>query len=365
MLKLMEREIGQSMLPEPLIESRDCVLVTGANGFIGARLIATLLANGFSNVRCFVRPSSDVSSLRVVLSSDGERHGEIVEGNLLSREDCRKAIDGVSVIYHLAAGRGDKSYPNAFLNSVVTTRNLLDAILVSKTFKRFVNVSSFTVYSTRSLPSGSVLDESCEVEEKSELRGEAYCYAKVKQEQILIEYHKKFNIPYVIVRPGAVYGPGNKGLTGRVGIDTFGLFLHFGGNNRIPLTYVDNCADAIMLAGIRTGIETQVFNVVDDDLPRSRVFLAMYKKGVKRFDSVYVPKWASYLFCYLWEKYSHWSHGQLPPVFNRSRWASDWKGHEYSNQKIKGLLGWRQRVSFEEGVRRYCDFCKETGDRNA
>ncbi len=65
-----------------------------------------------------------------------------------------------------------------------------------------------------------------------------------------MEYGEKRGLPYVIVRPGVVYGPGIKGIHGRIGIDTFGPFLHLGGSNRIPLTYMDNCAEAIVLAGL-------------------------------------------------------------------------------------------------------------------
>jgi nucleoside-diphosphate-sugar epimerase len=68
-----------------------------------------------------------------------------IRGNLLSPEDCLRVTEGVQVIYHLAAGRGEKSYPDAFLNSVVTTRNLLDACRRHGTARRFVNVSSFAV----------------------------------------------------------------------------------------------------------------------------------------------------------------------------------------------------------------------------
>src|SRR5205807_994577 len=82
-----------------------------------------------------------------------------------------------------------------------------------------------------------------------------YCYAKVKQDELVTDYGKKFGIPYVIVRPGSVYGPGKEQITGRVGIGTFGVFLHLGGSNTIPLTYVDNCVDAIVLAGLKKGVE--------------------------------------------------------------------------------------------------------------
>ena len=67
---------------------------------------------------------------------------------------------------------------------------------------------------------------------------------------MVIEYGQKFGIPYVIVRPGVVYGPGKVNISNRVGIGTFGIFLHLGGSNEIPLTYVDNCAEAIALAGL-------------------------------------------------------------------------------------------------------------------
>ena len=64
-----------------------------------------------------------------------------------------------------------------------------------------------------------MLDESCPVESRPELRGDPYCFAKVKQDELLIEYGKNPGVPYVILRPGAVYGPGKKEITGRVGID--------------------------------------------------------------------------------------------------------------------------------------------------
>ena len=131
------------------------------------------------------------------------------------------------------------------------------------------------------------------MEQSPALRGEAYCFAKVEQDEIVAEYGRKMGIPYTIVRPGQVYGPGNEGISGRVGIGTFGIFLHLGGSNRIPFTYVDNCADAIALAGLKKGTDGQIFNVVDDDLPSSRKFLRLYKQNVKNFPSVYIPHFMS------------------------------------------------------------------------
>jgi len=342
---------------ETLIGPDDRILVTGATGFIGSRLVTTLLDHGFRHIRCFARPGSDLRTLDLP-----HRPGvglEIVTGNLLSKSDCLAATKDVVVVFHLAAGRGEKSFPDSFMNSVVTTRNLLEAARFHGTLRRFVSISSFAVYSNTRKRRRGVLDESCPVERHPELRGDAYGFGKVKQDEIVEEYGRRFGIPYVIVRPGYVYGPGKKAITGRCGVDTFGLFLHLGGSNTLPLTFVDNCANAIMRAGLVKGIDGRAFNVVDDDLPSSREFLRRYKQQVKPFRSVYLPHAVSYAFCWLWEKYSAWSHGQLPPAFNRRTWHAYWKKTRYTNERIKSELGWSPAVSTADGLNRYFSSCRE------
>ncbi len=347
-----------------IVGPEDPLLVTGATGFIGSRLVGSLLDRGFRNLRILARPSSDVGRVEAIARrrSEGARV-EVVEGNLLSRGDCATATRDVAVIFHLAAARGEKSFPDAFMNSVVTTRNLLDASLRHARLRRFVSVSSFVVYASRRNGRRRLLDESCPIEQRPELRWDAYCFAKTRQDEIVTEYGERFGVPYVLVRPGYVYGPGNEAIPGRVGIGAFGAFLHLGGSNTLPLTYVDNCADAIALAGLKPGIDGEVVNVVDDDLPSSRRFLRLYKANVRRFASIYVPHVVSYAFCRLWEKYSTWSEGQLPPVFNSRSWRAYWGATHYSNAKAKTRLGWAPRVSTTEGLSRYFHSCRERSRR--
>jgi nucleoside-diphosphate-sugar epimerase len=327
----------------------DRILVTGSNGFIGSKVVEKLLEYGFPIVRCLVRASSNLDRLKKLLS-DGQvgRNVELVTGDLLSRDDCRKASEGVSIIYHLAAGM-EKSFAGAFMNSALGTRNLMDAFIERGEPKRFVNVSSFAVYSNLSLKRGALLDETCPLEDAPQERFDAYGFGKLKQEEVVREYGNKHNLPYVILRPGYVFGPGKRELNGRVAINTFGFLIQVGGSHPLPVTFLDNCAEAIVLAGLKPGIDGEVFNVVDDELLTGRQFLRLYKAKLEPF-SVRIPYLAAYGLCSLWEKYAKWSNGQLPAVFNRRRCAAEWKGNRYSNRKLHERLGWKPTVPMNQAM---------------
>jgi nucleoside-diphosphate-sugar epimerase len=333
------------------------VLVTGAAGFVGSRVVGALLQQGFERILCGVRASSDQSLLRAAIPEDRAMRCEIVDLNLLNRDDCRRVTADVELVYHLVAGRG-KSFPGCYQGSVITTRNLLDALVEHRRLKRFVNVSSYAVYSRFKCDRGSVWDEDSPLEDNLDERHDAYVYGKLKQDELVLDYHKRFDVPFTIVRPGIVFGPGKKAIPGFVGMDTFGFFIHLGGGGRLPLTYVDNCADAIMLAGLVKGVEGEVFNVVDDELPTSRAFLKAYKRQVRGFFSVPVPYPMAYALCGLWESYAKRSRGQLPPVFNRRTCAFAWKRHVHTNRKLKELLGWQCRVPMRDALQRYFEFQK-------
>jgi nucleoside-diphosphate-sugar epimerase len=343
------------MNTEYLAGPDDRILVTGASGFIGARVVERLLAYGFSNLCCFVRPSSDLRRLNEVLRRvPTGAQSELVAGDLTARDDCARATEGASIVYHLAAGF-DKSFAGAFMNSALATRNVMDAFLERGHVKRFVNVSSFAVYSNLTLKRGALLDETCPLEDAPQERYDAYGFGKLKQEQLVRHYGSARGLPFVILRPGAVFGPGKKTLNGRIGIDTFGCFIQVAGSNLVPLTFVDNCAEAIVLAGLTRGIDGEVFNVVDDNLLTSRQFLQAYQQRTGHVRTIRIPYGVASGLCRLWERYSKRSRGQLPPAFNRRRCAAEWKGNRFSNQKLRQRLGWRPKVEMSEAMTLFLD----------
>jgi nucleoside-diphosphate-sugar epimerase len=334
---------------ENFVLVNDSILITGANGFIGRRVVENLLARGFSNLRCLVRSSSKLEELQNILKKFPDaKKVELIYGDVISQEDCRRATQNVSIIFHLAAGF-EKSFAGAFMNSALGTRNLIEAFLEGGQPKRFVSVSSFAVYSNLKMERGAWLDENSPLEDASQDRYDAYGFGKLKQEEIVRAYGKNRELPYVILRPGAVFGPGKTELSGRVGINTFGFFIHLGGANELPLTFVDNCADAIVLAGLTPGVDGETFNVVDDEKMTSREFLAARKRA-KKFFSISIPYPLTAWGSRLWENYSKKSKGQLPPVFNRRRCAAEWKGNRYSNEKIKTRLNWKPKVKMADAM---------------
>lgn len=106
----MDTVQADSLIADP----NDRILVTGATGFIGRRVVSALLDLGFRNLRCLTRPSSDMDGLDAVLRAhENSAQVEIITGNLLSAKDCAAVAKGVTVVFHLAAGRGEKSFPDA------------------------------------------------------------------------------------------------------------------------------------------------------------------------------------------------------------------------------------------------------------
>jgi len=340
------------MLMDSIVSPTDRILVTGSNGFIGTSVVENLLARGFGNLRFFVRPSSKLQKLKTILGQyPAGKNAEIVAGDLLAREDCKTAARDVAVIIHLAAGF-DKAFAGAFMNSALATRNLIEAFLELGQPKRFVNVSSFAVYSNLKMERHALLDENSPLEDAPQERYDAYGFGKLQQEKIVRHYGKNCRLPFVILRPGMVYGPGKSELSGRVGINTFGFFIHLGGGNELPLTFVDNCAEAVVLAALKPGVDGETFNVVDDEKMTSREFLAA-RKSAGPFFSVWVPYPLAKLGSGWWENYSKKSGGQLPPVFNRRRAAAEWQGNRYSNQKLHDRLGWKQKVPLADAMKSF------------
>jgi nucleoside-diphosphate-sugar epimerase len=335
------------------------ILVTGAGGFLGVHVVERLLAHGQSDIRCFLRDKGKTARIEELAVANPGSNLEICYGNLKSKADCARAVADAEVVIHLAAGL--KGAPaELFVDSVVTARNLLEALgartepPIAKT--RVVLVSSFGVYGVVQMGRGARVDESTPLEQFPERR-DPYSHSKLKQEQLVREYQQKLGFELVVMRPGVIYGPGGGAFSNRVGIQVGPVFVHMGGNNLLPLSYVENCAEAIAVAATHPDAVGQAYNVHDDEMPTAAQYLYAYKKNVKKLRSVRLPYFLTTFLAGRLESYHRKSQGQLPAIITRYKAAAAWGGNTFSNGKLHGL-GWRPLVSTQEGLARTFEYLR-------
>jgi dihydroflavonol-4-reductase len=179
------------------------VLVTGGAGFIGARVVRSLVEDGV-RVRCLLRPSTDRARLEGLPIE--ARAGDVRDAAAVER-----AFAGCDAVVHLASLSAWNLIDSPLMEEVVQggTRNVLGAVRAggagrNSAWPRVVFVSSAAAVSGSENP--KVFDESTPFElERARL---SYCVHKRAAERLC----RESGLPVVIVNPGEVYGPGDTGL---------------------------------------------------------------------------------------------------------------------------------------------------------
>lgn len=317
------------------------VLVTGAGGFLGRHVVVAAQRAGH-DVVAMVRPASSSAP-------DGV---EIVRGDLRQRGPWTDHLSGIAGVIHLAAATsGDLS--EQFAGTVVATENLL-ASLDLRALERFVHVSSIAVYDFDGLERGATLDESCPVD-PDPLGRDPYTTTKLLQEQLVRDACDDAGTPIVVVRPGAVYGPGKDwgyGVAARLG--RVGIVI--APRARMPLTYVTNCADALVAALTAPDAPGTTLNVVDDDLPTYQEFARLGRAAGAHLGPTVGAPWtivggAGRALAAADRRLAD-GNMKLPEVLAARRQRARWLPLSYANDRAKAVLGWAPCVPIRDGVAR-------------
>jgi len=208
------------------------ILVTGAGGFVGRHLIKSLIERGYQ-VFALVRQNTDTSTLKEVGVS-------MIFGDLRV-EGAVQLPDGIETIVHLASTM--KGPWEEYLESTVRgTERLLQAA-AHKNVKRFIYMSSISVYETLSVKSATITEDSPLIKKDLSL----YERSKIEAEKVVEEFIKK-GMNCLILRSGVIYGPGGTLFPSRLGLSLGAkrFWLIGSGKNRIPLVYIENLVEAIL-----------------------------------------------------------------------------------------------------------------------
>lgn len=332
------------------------MLLTGAAGFLGQQIARSLLMQGVTDLRLHVRNKAPAALVEALQRDFPQAHIEVVAANLLARGTLAPVMEGVHTVIHAAAGMKGAA-ADMFANTVIGSRNVFEAAGQAGV-KRLVLISSFSVYKTEHLDAGATLQDENPVEPVGVDKG-PYGYAKTRQEHLLGEVKAQYGFETVVLRPGVIYGPGGGALSPRVGLNVMGWFFSLGGSALLPLTYVENCADAVARAALQAP-DGAAYSVVDDELPSCRAYLDGYRRQVRRLRVIPVPpavfRWGARQLT----AYHKRSKGQLPAVFTPYVVRSMYTPLRYSNAGLK-QIGWAQRVPTPEGMARTYAWLKANG----
>jgi nucleoside-diphosphate-sugar epimerase len=320
-------------------------MVTGATGFLGGHLVRSLAQNDYE-ITALVRPTSKVGL-------ELQEHAKLVEGDLSDGQALEAAMTGADVVFHCAALTTNRtSWRAQQETNVKGTERVLEAA-VRAGVKRVIHISSVLVYGLRPPKGGSVFTETSPRIENPE-KWAYYVRSKSAADELAMSFSQEKGLPVTIMRLGILYGPGG-GLPGQQTLARLGpaRLLLGNGRNVLPFTYVENAVDCILLAASSDVAAGQVYNVVDEPQISGRDALAERARLTgNRPLLVRVPAWLLLAAGAFVELPSNLRGANTPPPLTRHLVHGACRDIRYDASKARRELGWQQRFSLEEGLRR-------------
>lgn len=314
-------------------------LITGATGFVGPHLIAALRARG-DRVRILALPTEDTSRLE-------QEHVIIHRGDVRQPESLIESMRGVDTVFHLAGVHGLWRPKQEYHDVNVTgTENICRAVLATGV-RRLIHVSTWSVYGMgrgeplhEGLPLKPILD--------------SYTVTKAEADKLVQRYITSHGLPAVIIRPGIMFGPGDRVNFARMA-DRLraGRTLIIGsGRNALVFVYVTDVVAGLLLAANQERAVGQTYNLANDQpLTQEQFWHAIAEEIGAKPPRLRVPYHALYALAFLAEQAVSSGHPQRQPLITRLGVELFGTDNRVSTGKACRELGYAPRVSIREGVR--------------
>lgn len=321
------------------------VALSGATGYTGSRLAAALRARG-DEVAALLRASSPRDGLPGGL--------RVVEGDLGDRAALEDLVEGCDAVVHVAAVYRTAGHPDSYYRDVNVggTERLLEAAARAGV-GLFVHTSTVGVHGHVARPPA---DESAPY-----APGDVYQQTKADAEALALRFHQERGLPVVVVRPGAIYGPGERRLLKLFKAIARGYYAVVGGGAAYyhPV-YIDDLVAGFLLALGRPDQAGEAFILAGPRYVSQAELAALIARHtggrVLPFRIPAAPlRWAGAACEALCVPL-----GIEPPLHRRR--VDFWtKSRAFSIEKARRLLGYAPCVDVEEGVARTASWYRDAG----
>lgn len=312
------------------------VLVTGASGFTGSVLVRRLCEIG-ANVRAIARQSSSISHL-------SDLPIEWIRSEVYDPSAVARATNGIEYIFHVAAafreaGIADEVYR---LVHVESTKILASAVVGSANLKRFVHVSTVGVHGHIDRPPAN--------EEFRFAPGDEYQRTKTEAEIWFRNFAAKNNIPWTVIRPAAIYGPGDRRLfkVFKMASKPFFPILGFG-SCFYHLIHVEDLVGVLIRASVHPSALVNVF-IAGNPEPSTLKSMALTISGTlgNKLRVIRLPAFPFFIAGALCELACK-PFGIEPPIYRR-RVAFFTKDRAFDTTKLQERLGYTYHYTTEQGL---------------
>ncbi|HEU4618308.1 MAG TPA: NAD-dependent epimerase/dehydratase family protein [Gammaproteobacteria bacterium] len=324
-------------------------LVTGATGFIGARL-AEQLAKGGHEVVAFGAENTELETRRrraLEAAGVGVELGSVADAPLL-----RRLVAGVDTVYHLAAAQHESNVGEDYFRAINVegTRNLLEACAAADV-SRYVHGSTIGVYGSAR---NGTLDESSPPHPEN-----MYGVTKLEAEEVVKSFAGR--LPFTIVRISETYGPGDGRLLKLFKLVNDGFVpLIGGGRNEHQPVYVDDLVAGLELAAARDEAVGETIVLAGSEVLPTRTFVERVAEALgKPLRAVSLPLAPFLVAAFVCEKTCR-PLGISPP-WHRRRLDFFVKRFAFSQEKAKRLLGYAPAVPFNQGAALTADWYRAEG----
>lgn len=322
------------------------VALTGASGYTGGRLLAALRERG-DEVAVLARAASVSDALRA-------RASRVVEGDLRDAAAVDRLVAGSDAVLHVAAVYRTAGHPDSYYRevNVLGTERLLEAA-ARHGVRRFVHTSTVGVHGHVAHPPA---------DERSPIApGDVYQATKAEAEALALDYHRRRGVPVAVVRPGAIYGPGETRLLKLFRAIARGRYAIVGsGRTYYHPVFIDDLVAGFLLALEREAAVGEAFLICGPSYVTQRELGALVAKHTGgRVLPFRIParpiQWAGDLVEAICVPL-----GIEPPLHRRR--VDFWtKSRAFSIEKARRLLGYEPKTDLDRGIAVTAAWYREAG----